>query len=68
MRKIQCKDLEIKTESNPSASLADCMSRGDFFINNGCLSNELEELLTDMVELIDYLVERLDHADSERFR
>lgn len=68
MRKIEAKDTLIKVEREDARSLEELMEAAGYMIYNGCMAYDIEELTNDFVELIDYLVARLEHADSERFK
>ena len=68
MRVIVSKDKQIKVEREGARSLEDLMEEAFFIHNSGCTNYEFDKLVDDFIELIDYLVERLDHADSERFK
>jgi len=69
MRKPEAKDELVKVEREDARSLAELIEAAGYIIYYGA-SNvfEVERLTKDFVELVDYLVERLEHADSERFR
>lgn len=69
MRKAEARDEQIKVEREGARSLADLIEAAGYIIYYGA-SNvfEVERLTKDFVELVDYLVERLEHADSERFK
>ena len=68
MRKVEARDKQIKVEREDARSLAELIEAAGFMIYYGCQAYDIEELTKDFVELVDYLVERLDHADSERFK
>lgn len=68
MRKAEARDEQIKVEREDARSLAELIEAAGFMIYYGCQAYDIEELTKDFVELVDYLVERLDHADSERFK
>ena len=68
MRKIEPKDAEIKVPREDARSLADLIEATGYMVYNSCEPYDIEQLTNDYVELIDYLVERLEHADSERFK
>lgn len=68
MRHTTSKDKQIKVERERARSLQDLMEIANCIHYNGCDFEQFDKLIDDFIELIDYLVERLDHADSERFK
>ena len=68
MRKAEAKDEQIKVEREDARSLAELIEAAGYMIYYGCQAYDIEELTKDFVELVDYLVARLEHADSERFK
>lgn len=68
MRKTEIKDTEIKVPREDARSLAELIEATGFMVYDSCEPYDIEQLANDFVELIDYLVERLEHADSERFK
>ena len=68
MRAKEAKDKLIKVEREDARSLEELIEAAGFMINYCCQAYDIEELTNDFVELIDYLVARLEHVDSERFK
>lgn len=68
MRAKEAKDKLIKVEREDARSLDELIEAVGFMIHYGCQAYDIEELTNDFVELIDYLVARLEHVDSERFK
>lgn len=68
MRAIEAKDKLIKVEREDARSLEELIEAADFINDYGCQAYVIEELTNDFVELVDYLVARLEHVDSERFK
>ena len=68
MRKIELKDVEIKVPREDARSLAELIEATGFMVYGSCEPYDIEQLANDFVELVDYLVERLEYADSERFK
>ena len=68
MRRKEAKDKLIKVEREDARSLEELMEASGFMMYYGCQAYDIEELTNDFVELVDYLVARLEHADSERFK
>lgn len=68
MRKAEARDEQIKVEREGARNLSELMEAAGYIIYCGAEAFEVERLTEDFVELVDYLVERLEHADSERFK
>lgn len=68
MRKTEFKDEEIKVPREDARSLAELIEAAGIMVYGVCMPYDIEQLTNDFVELVDYLVERLEHADSERFK